>query len=309
MDDHHFRLVANYVLKGKVVPFLGAGVAFIGRSEDDRFHPGTRLPSGGELAAHLAGVTELTNPSTDLARVSQALAMLTGAAGLYDELRAVFDHDYPPTSLHLLLAELPDLMRRAGSGTCPFIVTTNYDDIIERAFEAADEPYDLVVYIADGPDRGKFRHRDHRGEWTVVDEPNTYDALALTERPVVAKIHGAIHRTDSEWDSYVITEDHYIDYLTRTEISSLIPVKLVAQIRKSHFLFLGYSLKDWNLRVILHRIWGSQKLHYKSWSVQHKIDAIEQHSWAQRDVLLFEMPLEEYLERLRAALHSEVATL
>ena len=36
---------------------------------------------------------------------------------------------------------------------------------------------------------------------------------------MILKIHGAVDRTDSDRDSYVITEDHYIDYLTRTDIS------------------------------------------------------------------------------------------
>ncbi len=75
-------------------------------------------------------------------------------------------------------------------------------------------------------------------------------------------------RASPERDSFVITEDHYIDYLTRTDISNLLPVTLAAKLRKSHFLFLGYSLRDWNLRVILHRIWGEQKLTYKSWAIQ-----------------------------------------
>ena len=31
------------------------------------------------------------------------------------------------------------------------------------------------------------------------------------------KIHGAVDRAEPDRDSYVITEDHYIDYLTKTE--------------------------------------------------------------------------------------------
>jgi hypothetical protein len=27
-------------------------------------------------------------------------------------------------------------------------------------------------------------------------------------------------------------------------------------------------MQDWNLRVILHRIWGQQALAYKSWAIQ-----------------------------------------
>ena len=90
------------------------------------------------------------------------------------------------------------------------------------------------------------------------------------ERTVILKMHGAVDRAnpDATWDSYVITEDHYIEYLARTDIANLVPVTLAAKLRRSHFLFLGYSMRDWNLRVILHRIWGEQKLKYKSWAIQ-----------------------------------------
>jgi hypothetical protein len=101
----------------------------------------------------------------------------------------------------------------------------------------------------------------------VVERPNEYRALRPGERTVILKMHGAVDRTNPEatWDSYVITEDHYIEYLARTDLANLVPVTLAAKLRRSHFLFLGYSMRDWNLRVILHRIWGEQKLKYKSW--------------------------------------------
>ena len=50
------------------------------------------------------------------------------------------------------------------------------------------------------------------------------------------------------------------------------PVTLAAKLRKSHFLFLGYGLRDWNMRVILHRIAGEQRLTYKSWAIQRASD-------------------------------------
>ena len=39
---------------------------------------------------------------------------------------------------------------------------------------------------------------------------------------------GAVNRKnpDGDGDSYVSTEDHYIDYLTRTELVNLVPVTL-----------------------------------------------------------------------------------
>jgi hypothetical protein len=121
---------------------------------------------------------------------------------------------------------------------------------------------------------------------------------------VLLKIHGAVDRANADLDSYVITEDHYIDYLTHTDISTLIPVTLAVKLKRSHFLFLGYGLRDWNLRVILHRIWGEQKLSYKSWAIQLNPHPIEQEFWRRRDVDILKVRLEDYVEALRLQLAS-----
>lgn len=108
----------------------------------------------------------------------------------------------------------------------------------------------------------------------------------------------------AEYDSYVITEDHYIDFLTRSDISNLIPVTLTAKLRKSHFLFLGYSLQDWNLRVILHRLWGEHKLTYKSWAVELQPHELDKRFWMKREVEILEEPLDLYIAGLTQRLNS-----
>jgi hypothetical protein len=185
------------------------------------------------------------------------------------------------------------------------IVTTNYDDVMERALEAAGEAHDVVSYIAEGESRGRFAHRAPSGETRIIERPNEYHGIALDDRrdltrAVVLKLHGAVDRAAPENDSYVITEDHYIDYLTRTDISNLIPVTLREKLRRSHFLFLGYSLRDWNLRVILHRIWGEQRLTYKSWAIQLHADRLDQQFWSKRDVEILDVALDTYVTNLIA---------
>ncbi len=76
------------------------------------------------------------------------------------------------------------------------------------------------------------------------------------------------------------------------------PVKLAAKLRRSHFLFLGYGLRDWNLRVILHRIWGTQELTYKSWAIRRSPHPIDQEFWSKRDVDILDVRLEEYVAAL-----------
>jgi hypothetical protein len=203
---------------------------------------------------------------------------------------------------HDLWARLPALLRGKGyQPDHPLIVTTNYDDLMERALQEVGQPYDLVSYVAEGEQLGKFLHWHPTGaESTVIERPREYVEFAFEERPVVLKIHGAVDRSSEDWerDSYVITEDHYIEYLTRTDIRDLIPAPLLDRLTHSNILFLGYSLSDWNLRAILHRIWGEQKLGYTSWAVQLDPDWIESESWGKRGVDIVDIPLQEYVSRL-----------
>jgi SIR2-like protein len=298
----HYRTVVKEMFEGRVVPLLGAGVNLCGRPHGLEWEYGQRefMPSGLELARFLADRFDFpTEDVRDLVRVSQFAYVMQGSGPLYEELHQLFDADYPPTSLHTFLAEFPGLQRERGMVHYQPIVTTNYDDALERAFHDAGEPYDVVTYVAEGDHRGKFLHWPHEEEPRLIDKPNEYTDLALSERTVILKMHGAIDRGDADRDSYVITEDHYIDYLTRTDISNLVPVLLAAKLRKSHFLFLGYSMRDWNLRVILHRIWGEQRLSYKSWAIQLEPEPIEQEFWNKRGVDIMRVSLEEYVERLR----------
>jgi class 3 adenylate cyclase len=303
----HYDMIIKTILEGRVVPFIGEGANLCGRPSDRKWTSGRSdtLPSNAELAEHLARNFEYP-PSAplDLVRVSEYVSVVSGSGPLYEELHSLFDADYEPTPLHRFFASLPAVLREKGyPPRYPLIVTTNYDDALERSFRAVNEPFDLVAYIAEGDERGKFIHFASGGEVCVIERPNEYRGLSLDQRSVILKIHGAVDRAGALWDSFVITEDHYINYLTRTDISNLLPVTLAAKLRKSHFLFLGYSLRDWNLRVILHRIWGEQKLTYKSWAILGKLELMEKDFWRSREVDVFTVPLDEYIavlqERLR----------
>lgn len=304
--QQHYANVVTLLTDGRVVPFLGAGANLCGRPASAVWedHQQGFLPSGGELASYLAEEFHCP-PDADLARVSQYVSLTTGTGGLFGKLHEVFDRNYEPTSLHRLLASLQTLLREKHlPPRHQLIVTTNYDDVLERAFREAGEPFDLVTYLSEGTSRGKFLHVDPAGKSQIIDIPNQYRDVSLERRSVILKIHGAVNREvpEGEGDSYVITEDHYIDYLTRTDLANLVPVTLTAKLRKSHFLFLGYGLRDWNLRVILHRIAGEQRLNYKSWAIQRNPSDLDQRSWGKRDVDIFDVDLERYIAAVRGRL-------
>jgi hypothetical protein len=311
--NRHYTTVLAALNEGRVVPFLGGEVNLCGRPAGHKWQYGKSyyLPSSSELAEYLAEnfSLPLDDGTPNLMRVSQYVVATSGPRPLYAELRKLFEIDYPPTAVHSFFARLPALWRAKHPSTPhQLIVTTNYDDLLERAFQAVGEPFDVVSYIAEGEHRGRFLHRTAAGETLLIERPNEYRGLSLEQRPVILKIHGAMDRSTPERDSYVITEDHYIDFLTRTDISNLVPVTLAAKLRKSHFLFLGYSLRDWNLRIILHRIWGEQKLMAKSWAVQANPHELEQRLWVQRDVEIINVALENYIAELNARLQAFITS-
>jgi hypothetical protein len=101
-------------------------------------------------------------------------------------------------------------------------------------------------------------------------------------------------------DSYVIREDDYINYMARaTDISKIIPPLLVTKLRESNLLFLGYSLRDWNLRVILHRIWEAERSRCISWAIQETLYPYDPTSWTRHNVDAYEEELLVYAEELK----------
>jgi hypothetical protein len=244
-----------------------------------------------------------------LPRVAQYVTVMKGSGPLYDELHTLLDADATPTLIHRFFASLPPLLRERGVPH-QLLVTTSYDLALEAAFLEAGEEFDVVSYVAAGPNRGKFCHISPNGTGHLIDLPNTYATeLSLEERTVILKLHGQVDRgPEREWESFVITEDDYIDYLSKSDVAGAVPVSLAAKLRRSHFLFLGYTMGDWNLRVILNRLWSDQPLSYRSWAVQPKAQPLEREFWRRRDVDVHDLQLQRYVETLAAYASFATAT-
>jgi len=223
-------------------------------------------------------------------------------------LHDLLAQDIPPTDVHRFFASLPPVLR-AHQVPHQLLVTTSYDHALERAFEEAGEEFDVVSYIATGRGRGHFCHIRPDGSGTLIERPNTYAAeLDLDRRTVILKLHGGVEAGDErEWESFVVTEDDYIDYLAQADVANVVPVSLAARLRRSHFLFLGYTMADWNLRVVLNRLWGDEPLSYRSWAVQPAPKPLEREFWRRRDVDVLEAPLEAYAAGLGRYLDARAA--
>ena len=115
----------------------------------------------------------------------------------------------------------------------PLIYTTNYEDMIERAF---------LLHAS------KYQKRCHT--ISSIDNFQDIDADAVQ----LIKFHG----TFSDDDSLVITESQYFE---RLEFESPLDLKLRADMLGKTLLFLGYSFSDLNVRLMLYKLMKLRRLH------------------------------------------------
>lgn len=246
-DNAFIADIAEAMLAGDVVPFLGAGASI-----------GAGLPSAKTLAEGLLkdllkvvkfpDKAEQRSLCDNLALVASFLELKKDSNALKRRLREAFDVSAKPGKLHRLLASVD---------TLELIVTTNYDDLIEQAFQER-EPWVMVDHGVPG----KLWLRGKR-DWAAVDA-DTLTGYHLDKRrqeeggsqqkaPIIYKMHGNLDRKDRNYDWFLITEEHYVDFLGRPDTVQ-VPQMLATLMKTKNFLFLGYGLKDWNVHVMLRKL-------------------------------------------------------
>jgi hypothetical protein len=225
---------------------------------------------------------------------------MAGRRALRERLRDVLNRsEYRPGQLHELLASIP---------VPQVIVATNYDTLLEQAFIAAGKPYDLVIYPADRKDiANSILWWPHGKTEPFAVKPNELD-IDLSKTTVIYKMHGTIIGETDEWDSFVITEEDYVEFLSRMTSNTAVPSLFYPYCRERSFLFLGYSLRDWNLRVVLKnlsKLFASRRSdesddeELPSWSIQLHPSELEKRLWSSRKVNIFDSNLDDFVAKIQ----------
>jgi hypothetical protein len=222
ISDHDLYRIVELAQRKRLVPFLGAGAS------------SCVLPTGADLARHLKDVAEYPDPDErDLARVAQYLQLISDRHHVTKEIvtllkRRSEDHsNYSPP--HRDIARLP----------VPLYLTTNYDDLMENELKyVGRDPISLYPIWHKGLER--ITEHDLRNQPVDAIDPTV-------ERPVVYHLHG-------HWDepmSILVTEDDYIQFLSALYNPNLLPNMCRRALASDALVFLGYSLRDWNIRLLL----------------------------------------------------------
>jgi len=100
-------------------------------------------------------------------------------------------------------------------------------------------------------------------------------------------------------NSIVVTEQDYIDFLDKNTMARL-PIQIQKMLYQSQFLFLGYSLGDWNFRLLLHRLRENQAgADTKHWACLLHNDPVESVFWQKRGVNIHYISLDQFLVELK----------
>ncbi len=240
-------LVRN-IQSGKCTPIIGP-----------RVH-GRWLPTPSEIAGWWADEHDYPFPDRDsLARVARYMASSQGEDFAREELLYILKDEFTarlpegirPEEEYDTLTELVeavewqpltaddpnDLHRVLASLNLPLYLTTNHDSFMTEALIAAGKQ----------PDRELCRWNEMLDGLPSLFEDDA-DYVPTPDRPLVYHLFGS----DEEVDSVLVTEDHYLDYLVRVSAEmERIPGHVWSALTDSSLLFLGYSLDDWEFRVIL----------------------------------------------------------
>lgn len=240
LDNKEWEILLERISMKKCTPFIGAGACH-----------GT-LPMGGEIAKKWAKKYKYPlKDQDDLARVAQYLAVDRDDMFPKDLIQQEFEGVAPPDfskpdEPHALLADLK----------LPIYITTNYDSFMTQALKSrqVDPQVELCRW-------NKYVEKNSPSVFKTDD----YKPKAAS--PLVYHLHG--HHEMSQ--SMVLTEDDYLAFLAElSKNQALLPPPVLKALTGTSLLFIGYSLNDWNFRVLFRGLIESlgASLEYTSIAVQ-----------------------------------------
>ena len=231
LPEHESSLLLDDVVAAvrdqKCILFLGSGVHWPPPADSPYSYPEAERPADAtKLRDRLATGSHWDKRNKkaerwNLQRMSLDFQIVRSRAHLVDEIRAAVDEQKKPSPILRALAALD----------FPLVITTNYDRLFEQALRCHGKDPDVASYSKVPAELREVLPQDPR-------------------RPFVFKMHGDVDHPDS----IVITDEDYIEFVLRMSdrdsTYGAIPTTLAYHFKVWPTLFVGYSLMDYNLRLL-----------------------------------------------------------
>lgn len=218
-QESNLKVAKTLYQDKKLIPFIGAGLSMC-----------FDFPSWEQLIDIIA---EELDYDPEVFKLSGNFWQLAGyykiVKGKIGELRSRLDKEFNPTNEQILSSRAHAALTKIQ---LPVIYTTNFDNIIERAFQLNSKDYRVIRNLAD-----------------IAKTPS--------KGTEIVKFHG----TFEDDESLILTES---DYFERLDFESPLDIKLRSDILGKSLLFIGYSFSDINLRYMLHKLYKIREKEHSS---------------------------------------------
>lgn len=219
MKNQHIQNIINANNDNRLAIFVGAGISKY--SETDII----KIPLWTDLIKKIQQDLGEDNEQ-DYLKLAQLYYLELGEFSYYQMLKEFFSSNLQPSEIHKLIFQIKP----------QYVITTNWDDILEKTVSEYNYFYDLVV--------------------------SDQDLVKSTMQKKLIKMHG-----DFKHHNIVFKEDDYLNYshnfpLTENFIKSILSTHTV--------LFIGYSYNDYNLKQITKWIQSFSKVKPPAYLVEFK---------------------------------------
>jgi tetratricopeptide (TPR) repeat protein len=258
--------------EGKVVLCLGSGASLGARDCKGKGPPAgigladllaNKFLGGKYKESSLAQVAEYAISESDLGQVQSFIRDLL--------------EPLEPTSAHVAMTTFP------WYG----IATTNYDRLIEKAYEQSKNAVQEVRPLIENGDK--------------VEE-NLRDASNI----LLLKLHGCITRTSNASCPFILTVDQYIQH---RDCRSRLFDHLTNWSYEHPIVFIGNSLEDSDLRAVLLEIMKVGAMRPRSFVISPDIEPIKARFWGDRKVTAIKGTFDEFIAELERRVPVHVRTL
>lgn len=262
MDIPHH--LVEQIRAGKAILFLGAGAS---RGATANTKP-TDPPSGKELG-RLLSTKFLGGDSTD-----KALSVIGEYCIVESDLRTVQHYiadifnRYTPCAAHEAIADF----RWAA------LVTTNYDQIIEKAYAANKDRLQSPVPILRNSDRVDYELR-------------APDAVPLL------KLHGCVSMVDEVAYPLILTIDQYVTHAAGRE---KLFNRFTEYAGEYSVVYVGYQIEDSDIRAILLQLDKPEMSRPMQYVVTPNPSPRDQRIWAAKKITTIDGTFDQFMAELQA---------
>lgn len=219
MNNQHIQNIIKANDDNRLAIFVGAGISKYSETS------GLKIPLWDDLIRKIQQDLD-EHQEQDYLKLAQLYYLEFGEFSYYQMLKEFFSSNLEPSEIHKLIFQIKP----------QYVITTNWDDILEKTVSEHNFFYDLVV--------------------------SDDDLVKSTMQKKLIKMHG-----DFKHHNIVFKEDDYLNYshnfpLTENFIKSILSTHTV--------LFIGYSYNDYNLKQITKWIQSFSKVKPPAYMVEFK---------------------------------------